>query len=591
MFNGYKIVSVTPAGRKRYLKILNNYLLKNKNIIDKHVFWVNTKNKEDIDYMEYLAKKYPDFYELQFIDEQINLKNEISNYNSLNIHNFFKRCIEPETIYIRFDDDICYIHKDAIENLLKFRIDNPDFFIVYPLIINNCYMTNILQQKNISSNKYGVAGEDRMGEGWSNPKIGENLHYEFLNNLEKQNLNIYKIDNIALENYNLVSINCICWFGHEFSKFGGVVGRDEEMWLGLSKPYQCFKYNAICGNSLVVHFSFYTQRDFFERETNILEQYENIAFEKMHHKFDHSIIRNDYKYKDSIKNFIAEKIIEDQKIEFDYYKNKRDKINLLDCTCIISVKIDSPERYENLNFSINHLKKHFDINIIILEIDTESKLDLNNFNNNENIKHFFFEDTINSRNKILNSIYEKINTDIILNYESDFIVYPLSILDAVNKLRTCECYFAIPYDGKALFFNQKTSEKIKTTNKIPRFSDHIYEFEEQIEHKFALNFPIKMFNHYGFCWIFNKKIYKKIGYDNPNMNGHGFEDLERYVRTKKLGFEIYHAKIGVAYHLWHPRNSEFYTLKSSNNMQEMIKVDELSIEELKIYIFTWSLKN
>ena len=82
-------------------------------------------------------------------------------------------------------------------------------------------------------------------------------------------------------------------------------------------------------------------------------------------------------------------------------------------------------------------------------------------------------DTINFRNKILNSLYAKIETDIILNYEADFFIYPLALLDSINKLRNQEFHFAIPYDGKALFYNQKTSEKIKNTNKIPNFSNHI----------------------------------------------------------------------------------------------------------------------
>lgn len=590
MFKGYKIVSVTPAGRKRYLKILNHYLLKNRSIIDKHIFWVNTKNKEDIDYMKYLHQKHPDFYELEFLDEAT-LESEISNYNAFNIHNFFKNCIDNHTIYIRFDDDICYIEDNAIANLLNFRINNPDFFLVYPVIINNCYITNILQQNNISSNKYGVAGEDRMGTGWSNPRIGENLHFEFLHNLKTNNLNIYTIDDIILDNYHLVSINCICWFGSEFYKFDGNVGKDEEMWLSQSKPYQSFKHNAICGDSLVVHFSFFTQREYFERETNILEQYENLTFENSVYDKETTKIKNDFKKDNMLKSFVAEKIINDQKNELSYYANQQDKIDLLDCTCVISIKIDSNERYENLKFSIKHLTNYFHINIKIIEIDSEQKLDLKFLKNYPNIEYIYVNDTINFRNKILNSLYAKIETDIILNYEADFFIYPLALLDSIKKLRNKEFHFAIPYDGKALFYNEKTSEKIKTTNKIPNFSNHIYELEEQIEHKFALNFPIKMFYHYGFCWIFNKNIYKKIGYDNPYMIGHGFEDLERYIRAKKLGFDIYHSRIGVGYHLWHPRNSEFYNVNDSTNIEEMNKIEYLEAKELEIYIYTWTLTN
>ena len=75
------------------------------------------------------------------------------------------------------------------------------------------------------------------------------------------------------------------------------------------------------------------------------------------------------------------------------------------------------------------------------------------------------------------------------------------------------------------------------------------------------------------------------------MIGHGYEDLERYIRTKKLGFDIYHSRIGVGYHLWHPRNSEFYNVNDSTNIEEMNKIEYLETKELDIYIYTWTLKN
>lgn len=585
MFKGYKIVSVTPAGRKRYLKILDHYLRKNQNIIDKHIFWVNTKNKEDIEYMLYLKNKYPNFYELEYFESDKDLLSDSSNYSAFNIHNFFRKCIDPSTIYIRFDDDICFIDENALENLLTFRIENPEIFIVYPVIINNCFITNILQNLNISSNKHGVAGEDRMGNGWSNPLIGENLHNEFLNNYKKENLNIYKIKDIILDNYQLVSINCICWFGKEFAKFDGNVGKDEELWLSQTKPYESFKYNAICGNSLVVHFSFFTQKEYFERETNLLENYESICQKSVENKSLE--IKNEFKFDNIWKTYLAEKIIEDQNIEFNFYSNQKQKINLLDCTCIIAITVDSEERYENLKFSIHHLTSYFDINIIILEIDKKNKIDIEYFKNIKNLKYQFYDGTIISRNSILNSIYENIDTNIILNYEADFFIYPIAILNCIEKLRKEEYYFAIPFKGKALFYNKKTSDIIKKNKKVPEFKNHLYEIDEQLDIKLPLRFPVKMAYHYGLCWIFQKQTYKKIGFDNPNMTGWGHEDFERYIRTKKLGYDIYHSDIGVGYHLWHPKNSAFYSYDKSINITEMLKINSLTEDELKIYIFTW----
>lgn len=264
MYKNYKIISVTPAGRKRYLKILDFYLRKNKNIIDKHIFWVNTKNQEDIDYMKYLVKKYPEFYELEYLNQDS--KETYNNYSVKNIHNFFKNCIDENTIYVRFDDDICFIDQNAIQNLIDCRIANPEFFIVYPLIINNCFMIDLLQQKNLSSNKHGVAGESRVGKGWQDPLIGKNIHEEFLQNIIDNKIEIYNFGNHIIENFTPVSINSFCWFGKEFKKFQGNVHEDEELWLSHIKPSLIDKKNLICTSAVVSHFSFQSQNNYFETE-------------------------------------------------------------------------------------------------------------------------------------------------------------------------------------------------------------------------------------------------------------------------------------------------------------------------------------
>ena len=53
-----KIIVVTPAGRKRYLKILLKNLQKQKNDFDEWHLWENTRNKEDEIYIKELEKKY-----------------------------------------------------------------------------------------------------------------------------------------------------------------------------------------------------------------------------------------------------------------------------------------------------------------------------------------------------------------------------------------------------------------------------------------------------------------------------------------------------------------------------------------------------
>ena len=58
MVDNFRVVTGGPVGRKRYFEIQVNYLLKLRHIIDEHYFWINTDNKEDLDYFDSLIEQY-----------------------------------------------------------------------------------------------------------------------------------------------------------------------------------------------------------------------------------------------------------------------------------------------------------------------------------------------------------------------------------------------------------------------------------------------------------------------------------------------------------------------------------------------------
>src|SRR5262245_15255943 len=126
MFNGYKVVSVTPFGRRRYVSLLDHYLRRARGIIDEHHFWVNTKNDADVEWLRSCVATAPDFYRTIEIDQPY------EDFWTLRIHTFFHQYPNaPDTIFIRFDDDIVWIESQAIERLLAFRVANPRYFLVF----------------------------------------------------------------------------------------------------------------------------------------------------------------------------------------------------------------------------------------------------------------------------------------------------------------------------------------------------------------------------------------------------------------------------------------------------------------------------
>lgn len=275
MHRGYKVISVTPAGRRPYLEILHLHLMRQRHVIDRHRWWVNTDKPADIEYIQSLVAEFPDFYEIEFLPDGVKVDRIYT------IHHFFRNCIDPDTLYVRLDDDVCFIAEGTIERLLDFRIDHPEPFLVYPVIINNCLITDILQEQGALSQAYGRAGYYAAGEGWRNPKIAHKAHEELLAAYEQRDLKRFIIPDRTLGMYEWVSINCIVWTGKDFADFGGIVLRDEERWLSVEKPKELGRPNVICGDALVSHFAFVVQRSYLENETNLLASYRLLALKML----------------------------------------------------------------------------------------------------------------------------------------------------------------------------------------------------------------------------------------------------------------------------------------------------------------------
>jgi hypothetical protein len=262
----YKIVCVTPAGRRRYMRILIPQILACP-LVDRYDIWLNTTDQNDISF----------FYKLSEIFDKIRIveqpEGKVDGIKSINA--FFKAATETDTIYIRLDDDIVWIEPDFFQKIVKFRIENPQYFLVAPLIINNALCTHILQnEKKIECTEY-VRADVFDATGWRSDKFALSLHRWFLNKLaEKSYTDIYcGRKPIAL---NRFSINCIAWFGETFQNFDGVVLEDEEEFVTVTKPLELGMVNCFYCDTVIAHFAFFTQRRTLDK-TTILSEYAEIA--------------------------------------------------------------------------------------------------------------------------------------------------------------------------------------------------------------------------------------------------------------------------------------------------------------------------
>ena len=267
MRRGYKVVCNTAAGRHRYMSLLVPYVLAN-DVVDRYDIWVNTLNPVDLRFFELLAQKYPKI-NLIYIDD-----NKFNGLKSL--FGFYKYCTEKDTIYVKLDDDLIWLEPDAITKMVDFRIDNPDYFIVSPLVINNCSGAYLMQN----------AGKIRLKEylssamTWESSWCSATFAYQLLDWFqEKVKDDSYKELYMGKKPIAMLrfSINMIVWFGSTFKEFGGICpkGSNDEEYFSVIKPTQLGVSNCINADVIVAHFAFTYQREELDK-TDILLKYENL---------------------------------------------------------------------------------------------------------------------------------------------------------------------------------------------------------------------------------------------------------------------------------------------------------------------------
>lgn len=267
MLDGYRVVCVTPAGRRRYLKILVPYVLASREIDEYHL-WLNTIEEEDL---QYLHKLKHDFPQIRLVEPPAVVP---SNDVFKGIPQFFRYCVEADTIYIRMDDDIVYMEPDFVHKLLRFRIDNPEYFLIFPNIINNALCSYIQAKRKaiIADAPIYPWCMDRVA--WLNARFAEELHRSFLRSVANGQVEWWYFG-VRILAFTWFSINCMSWFGRDFRHFGGEVVGNEEEFLTIVKPSEMGRVNCIYGDAIVSHFAFYVQRSHLD-STDLLARYASL---------------------------------------------------------------------------------------------------------------------------------------------------------------------------------------------------------------------------------------------------------------------------------------------------------------------------
>jgi hypothetical protein len=264
-----KRIIVTPAGRKRYLSVLLKNLIKCKDEFDSWSIWINTENQADIDYILELQDGY-DFINAVFPKTKVN-----TDWPGLSIHQFFRDCVDEDSMYLRLDDDIIFIKKGSIDTVFNRRKLSTENFLIYGNTLNNVLMSFLQQKVNSILTHVEVGYNPLDPVGWSNGQFAEDIHRLFFEKHANGEIEHFNLPDVLFSNYEHVSINAICWRGDEFAKFNGEVNEDEERWLCCVKTKELQKPNLMIGDTLFVHYAYYPQRVHVD-STDVLSLYEKL---------------------------------------------------------------------------------------------------------------------------------------------------------------------------------------------------------------------------------------------------------------------------------------------------------------------------
>lgn len=268
-----KIVVVTPAGRQKYLEIFKKriYAEMDKGLIDGWQLWQNTIVESDIAYLASMEAENPKVKRF-YID---NIIPSYKNCDPLRTCEFFKNAHDDDTIYIRFDDDIVWYEEGAIEKMAQARIDHPDAFLIYPNVINSTIISAWHQQNGALGKEAGECNGKYLHEfAYADSGLIDLIHTTFKKRYEEGTLNAYYLPSRSFDDYQQFSICSITFWGRD--KF--VPGTLEEQWLAWERPEQLKRPVWFCGDALVMHYSYHTQREYLESCTpEKLEFYKDLT--------------------------------------------------------------------------------------------------------------------------------------------------------------------------------------------------------------------------------------------------------------------------------------------------------------------------
>lgn len=248
------------------------------------------------------------------------------------------------------------------------------------------------------------------------------------------------------------------------------------------------------------------------------------------------------------------------------------KYNFSDFTFLFPIRIDSTDRYHNLNVVINFIKHFFDSHIIVLEADDFQHIDEEILPNG--VDYYFIKDSRSRfhRTHYINELIKKTITPFVGIWDADVIIPASQLVEAIQLLRNYTSLCILPYDGQCYSLGPKEKCLLEKNMYLDTKAGVLY-----AEHAC------------GGALMVNRLAFIRAGMCNEYLTSWGPDDVEQKKRLEILGYPLSVIK-GPLFHLFHARcNNSGYqnNVERIKLMEEYIRIASMTKKELQENIKSW----
>lgn len=263
-----------------------------------------------------------------------------------------------------------------------------------------------------------------------------------------------------------------------------------------------------------------------------------------------------------------------------------DKFDLSQCSIIIPCELDFYERLEHLKFLLNYFTTYFKNLEIILILQGDEIPDNYKPPAEVKIKHVKKEGPF-SLARLSNYGATFVTNPYFCKCDVDVLIHPKAIFESVEKLKSSPSHaFILPFNGVSYhMYNPLRAHWLKgETNDFSTLP--FVKHEESLQASFP-DLELKNNESKGLIHLFRTSIFKQLGGYNELFVGWGYQDAEVNSRFKTLGHPIERMENYNCFHFTHRKITGDKTQRLKN-LEQFEKVQQMTPEQLKVYINTWS---